>query len=313
MSFNLDKLSYDGKSLSVTVIKDDLTDFAFYVLLAGKKLDTKWYSKDNLSGLDIPLSIGKAYSLILFFRPNSEQTKEEEKIVRKMFFKIDEDNVIYIIPDNLLYETENIKITEYDQDSNITFITFNSAYTNKTSNAFGGDFILSEGWNLISVHKHNRNQYQDLSLKIFEDYVKPKTVGKRTYMYGTSLGGYSGLYFGGIVDATIIAGAPMLPVHPTLNHPHYSDIEYKHIPIKDTKKTSKPVFILHDPLQESDSRFIKKHVLPAYPLACFIPVKGGTHLVMKTLISKGLLKDTIRDLVDHNSFDAINRIVIAMD
>ena len=115
------------------------------------------------------------------------------------------------------------------------------------------------------------------------------------------------------MDATIIAGAPMLPVHPTLNHPHYSDIEYKHIPIKDTKKTSKPVFVLHDPLQESDSRFIKRHVLPAYPSACFIPVKGGTHLVMKTLISKGLLKDTIRDLVDHNSFDAINRIVIAMD
>ncbi|HCT72449.1 MULTISPECIES: hypothetical protein [Psychrobacter] len=312
MFFNLDKLSYDGENLNVTVCKDDLTDFAFYVLLAGKKLDTKWYSKDDLSSLKIPLLIGKIYSLIIFFRPKSELTIEEEKIVKKIFFKIGYNNERYIISENILYESENIRITEYDQGSDKTFITFNSAYTDKTSDAFGGDFILSEGWNLISVHKHNRNQYQDLSLKIFEDYVKPKTVGKHTYMYGTSLGGYSGLYFGGVVDATIIAGAPMLPVHPTMNHPHYSDIEYKHIPIKDTKKTSKPVFVLHDPLQESDSGFIKKHVLPAYPLAYFIPVKGGTHLVMKTLISKGLLKDTIRDLVNHNSFNAINRITIAM-
>lgn len=312
MSFNLDQLSYDGKSLNITVFKDNLTDFAFYVLFAGKKLDTKWYSKEGFSSLEILLSTRKVYSLILFFRPHAEQTKEEEKVVRKLYFKIDNNNVAHVISDSLLYETENIKIMEYDQGSDITFITFNSAYTDKTSNAFGGDFILSEGWNLISVHKHNRNQYQDLSLKIFEEYVKPKIVGKITYMYGTSLGGYSSLYFGGIIDATIIAGAPMLPVHPMTNHPHYRDIEYKHIPIKETKKTSKPVFILYDPLQESDNNFIRKHVLPAYPLAHFIPVKGGTHLVMNVLVSKGLLKETVRDLVHHNSFSAINRITVAM-
>lgn len=313
MTFNLDKLTYDGKHLNVTVFKDELSDFAFYVLLSGKKIDTKWYSKSSRSGLDISLSPGKVYSLMVFFRPKSEKTTEEEKIVQKIFFKVDDSHKVKIISGDILYESDNIRITEFDQSSDITFVTFNSAYTDKTSNAFGGDFILSQGWNLISVHKHNRNQYQDLTLETFEEYVKPKTVDKHTYIYGTSLGGYSSLYFGGVIDATIIAGAPMLPVHPTINHPHYSDIEYKHIPIKDTKKTSKPVFILHDPLQVSDTNFIKKHVLPAYPTAYFIPVKGGTHLVMKTLIQKRLLKGTILDLINHNSFDAINRITLAMD
>ena len=313
MIFNLDELSYDGKSLNVTVYKDSLTDFAFYVLLAGKKLDTKWYSLDTISSLDVSLLVGKTYSLILFFRPNAEKTIEEEKVVKKFFFTINNSNNVEIISNNILLESENFKITEYDQGSDTTFITFNSAHTDKTSNPFGGNFILSEGWNLISVHKDNRNQYQDLSLDTFESIVKPKIIGKRTYMYGTSLGGYASIYFGGVIDATIVAGAPMLSLISKKNHPRYSDVEYKHIPIKDTKKTSKPVFIIYDPSVEGDIHFIKANILTAYPLACFLPVMGGTHLVIKTLIEKGLLKDTIRNLVNHNSFDAINRIMIAME
>ena len=105
----------------------------------------------------------------------------------------------------------------------------------------------------------------------------------------------------------------MLSLISKRNHPRYRDIQYKHIPIKDTKKTSEPVFIIYDPLVGGDINFIKKNVLPAYPLAHFIPVKKGTHLVMKTLIEKKILKDIIRDLVRHNSFDAINRIAIAME
>ncbi|WP_045453034.1 hypothetical protein [Psychrobacter sp. JCM 18903] len=163
MSFSLDKISYDGVSLTVTVFQEELTDFAFYVLLAGKKLDTKWYSLDTTSSLDISLLVGKTYSLILFFRPNAEKTIEEEKVVKKFFFKVNEDHSTKVFSNNILFESENFKITEYDQGSDITFVTFNSAHTDKTSSPFGGDFILSEGWNLISVQKDNRNQYQDLT------------------------------------------------------------------------------------------------------------------------------------------------------
>ena len=42
------------------------------------------------------------------------------------------------------------------------------------------DFILSEGWNLIIIHKHNRNQY--LSLELFESYVKPLIADKKVYV-----------------------------------------------------------------------------------------------------------------------------------
>ncbi|MBF4490026.1 hypothetical protein IOD06_09005 [Psychrobacter sp. N25K4-3-2] len=313
MCFNLDSLSYDGKELSVSVFKNDSTDFAFYVLLAGKKIDAKWYSGDPVSKLEIYLLPKKIYSLRLFFRPSSEETKEEEKIVKRIFFKVDEFNVTSVIPEINIFESENIKITNYSQGSNITFVTFNSAHTDKTSAPFGGDFILSEGWNLISIHKHNRNQYQDLSLELFESYVKPLITDKKVYVYGTSLGGYSSLYFGGVINATIIAGSPMLPVHPMINHSHYKDIIYKHIPIKETIKTSKPVFVIYDPLENGDVNFIKKYVASAYPTAYFLPVKGGTHLVMETLIKKRLLKDVIRDLVNHDSFSAINRITVAID
>lgn len=309
MHLSIDKLSYDGKSLNVKVFKNKLIDFAFYVLLSGKKLDTKWYSKDNLSSLDVFLSSGKVYSLILFFRPNAEKTKEEEKIVKKLFFKIDPNNNLSIINEELLYESEDFKITEYNQDSDTTFVTFNSAYTDRSSDPFGGQFVLSQGWNLISVRKHNRNPYQSLSLKVFEDIVKPRVARKRTFTYGTSLGGYSSIYFGGVIDATIIAGAPKLSLI-TSSNIRYKNIDYKHIPIKDTIKSVNPVYVLYDPLVNGDVDFINKHILPAYPLANFLPVKQGTHLVMKNLLERGLLKDIIRDLVNHNSFSAINRIAI---
>ena len=312
MSFNLDQLSYDGKSLNVTVFKDNLADFAFYILLASKKIDMKWYSRECFSSLDVVLSKNKVYSLILFFRPNSEKTKEEEKVVKKVFFKIKDNGCLVVINEELLYEADNFKISEYNQDSDTTFITFNSAYTDKSSDPFAGSFVLSEGWNLISVRKHNKNPYQDLSLQTFEDIVKPRISQKRVFTYGTSLGGYSSIYFGGVINATIIASAPRLSLI-TSSNIRYKNIDYKHVPIKNTIKTVNPVYIIYDPLVNWDVEFIKKHILSAYPSAKFLPVKRGTHLVVETLISKGLLKEVIRDLVDCNNFNAINRITIAMD
>ena len=312
MIFNLDELSYDGKSLNVTVYKDSLTDFAFYVLLGNKRLDSKWYSFDNTSTLEIHLTVGNIYSLILFFRPKAESTKEEEKAVKKLFFRIDDDGNSNIINEELIYEANNFKISEYNQHSDTTFITFNSAHTDKSSDPFGGAFVLSQGWNLISVRKHNRNPYQDLSLQVFEDIVRPRVAQKRVFTYGTSLGGYSSIYFGGIIDATIIAGAPKLSLI-TSSNIRYKNVDYKHIPIKDTVKSVNPVYIIYDPLVSWDVEFIKKHILPGYPLANFLPVKGGTHLVIETLLERSLLKETIRDLVNNNSFDAINRIGIAME
>lgn len=108
---------------------------------------------------------------------------------------------------------------------------------------------------------------------MFESVVKPKIIGKRTYIYGTSLGGYSSIYYGGIIDATIIAGAPMLSLISKRNHPRYRDIQYKHIPIKDTKKTSEPVFIIYDPLVGGDINFIKKKCFACLSFSSFYTSK----------------------------------------
>ena len=312
MPYNISGLSYDGKRLSVAVFKGIETDFAFYVLLGSKRLDTKWYLFDSISTLEIHLTAGNIYSLILFFRPKSEKTKEEEKVVKKLFFRIDDDGNTNIINEELIYEANNFKISEYNQHSAITFITFNSAHTDKSSDPFGGAFVLSQGWNLISVRKHNKNPYQDLSLQAFEEIIMPRVAQKSVFTYGTSLGGYSSIYFGGVINATIIAGAPKLSLI-TSSNIRYKDVDYNHLPIKDTIKSVNPVYIIYDPLVSGDVTFIKKHILPAYPLANFLPVKGGTHLVVKYLLEKGLLKDTIKDLVNHDVFSAINRIAASND
>ncbi|KRG35761.1 hypothetical protein [Psychrobacter sp. P11G3] len=308
MNCDINSIFYNGKSLSVEVYKNSEVDFAFYVLMGDKKLDSKWYSFNDISILNIPLEPKITYSLILFFRPRSEKTKEDEKIVRKFFFKIDTNGNSSIINEEVLHETEFFKISEYNQDSDTTFITFNSAHTDKSSDPFGGGFILSQGWNLISVRKHNRNPYQELSLQNFKDIVGPKVSQKKVFTYGTSLGGYSSIYYGGVVNATIIAGAPKLSLI-TNSNIRYRHIEYKHISIKDTIKSINPVYIIYDPLVSGDVNFIKKHILSGYPQAKFLPVKGGTHLVIKKLLEKGIIKDTIIDLVNNNIFEATNRII----
>lgn len=311
MLYDISSLSYNGKNLFVTVSKSNETDFAYYVFLGGKKIDHKWYSFDDTSTLEIDLTLESVYSLMLFFRPKSNKTHEEEKIVKKFFFRIESNGNSSIINEEVIYEADNFKISEYNQNSDTTFITFNSAHTDKSSDPFGGGFVLSQGWNLISVRKHNKNPYQDLSLQAFEGIVKARVSQKRVFAYGTSLGGYSSIYFGGIINATIIAGAPKLSLI-TSSNIRYKNVDYKHIPIKDTVKSVNPLYIIYDPLVSWDVEFIKKHILPGYPLAIFLPVKGGTHLVIEKLLEKDLLKDTIRDLVNNNSFEAINRIAITM-
>ncbi|WP_038345892.1 alpha/beta hydrolase [Acinetobacter sp. A47] len=309
MSFDFEKVTYTDSNFTVYVKKNLGSDFAFYILRGNKRLAAKSYTKNTSSSIDVVLDRNKVYCLKLFNRPECENTTlEKDKITLKRFFYLDKYGRIFVIKEELLYEDGKIKITEYDQDSNITFVTFNSSQTNKTTSPFGAEFLLSNGWNLIALHKHDKNQYQDLNIELFERIVKPRTKDKKTYIYGTSLGGYCACYFGGVIDATIIAGAPKLLVHPSIRHPDYKEIEYKHVPIDKVPKTTKPVFIIFDPLDNGDVRFIKDIILKAYPLPYLVPVKHGTHLVIKTLITHNLLKDTIMDLVEHNYLDVIKRI-----
>ncbi|MCH7315728.1 hypothetical protein [Acinetobacter sp. ANC 3882] len=310
MSFEFEKVTFTEPKFTVHVKKNFGSDFAFYILSGNKRIAAKSYIKKTYSELEVKLEKNKVYCLKLFNRPECENTVlESDKLIIKRFFYLDKYGRVFVVNEEVLYEEERLKITEFNQESNITFVTFNSAQTDKTTSPFGAEFILSNGWNLIALHKHDKNQYQDLSLELFEKVIKDKTIGKKVFVYGTSLGGYCACYFGGILDATIIAGAPMLPVHPIMSHPDYQDVEYKHVPISNVPKTSKPVFIIYDPLESGDIRFMKETILTAYPLPYFIPVKGGSHLVMQTLLINGLLKATVLDLMNYNYIDVINRIM----
>lgn len=312
MCLTLNSITYEEGFLTVDILKDYKSDFAFYVFKGTSKVGIKLYCHHNVSKLKIDLIENKVYCLKIFLRPLGVETvKEEDKVTKKIFFCIKNNSEIHVFNDEVLFESENIKITEYNQNSEITFVTFNSAFTDKTSNPFGIDFVLSKGWNLISLHKHNQNKYQDLSLDIFSKVVKPRVESKDVYVYGTSLGGYCAFYFGGVINATIIAGSPMLSVHPLVNREEYKHIKYKHNDILENPKTTKPTYILYDPLESGDVRFIRNVILPSYPNAHFIPVKGGTHLTIKTLQKRGILKDIIQDLVDGDCFSAINRVQLS--
>ena len=210
----------------------------------------------------------------------------------------------------ILSETENYKISLYNQDSDIVFITFGLLHSNLTNKPFGLDFCLKQGWNVITVQQSEYDQYQNLSLEQFHDAVFPFIQNKKVFVYGCSLGGYCSIYYGGIINATIISASPRNSMHRIINHPRFKDKPYLHKEIIETPKTSNNVYIIYDPNIRIDFRFINELILPHYPQLKILPIINGTHLILETLLKLGLLKETITSIVEDDFFTVFQKVQI---
>lgn len=235
--------------------------------------------------------------------------KEEDVVINNTSFFYIKNKNIKLVEKLLLFESENILIEGYFQDSTTLFCTFNGAKSTKKSKPFGTDFIIQNGWDCISVYQDNDTQYQFLSDKLLYQVISPYLQDKDIYTYGASLGGYCAIYYAGILNANAIAGSPKNSAHPSICIDRFKNLKFLHHDIQDGEKSSKNIFILYDPTIRSDANFIQEQILSLYPDAKLLPLPKAGHMIFRRVLKLRRLKELILSIVNNDYFFEYNNIM----
>lgn len=169
-------------------------------------------------------------------------------------------------------------------------ITFAGMPHSLDDKGFGTDYCLAHGWDNIYVSQLRGTQFQGLSLESFLEAVEPELEGKEVICYGSSLGGYAAFFYGGALDARIIAAAPVFPAWLDRHAGRRINLTIKHPELVDMPRSSKPPFVIYDPLRNLDKTFVDDAIQPAYPDTLRkeeYPLGG--HTVLETLKRTGQL------------------------
>lgn len=188
-------------------------------------------------------------------------------------------------------------------------ITFAGMPHSLEDKGFGTDYSLAQGWDNIYVSQLRGTQFQGLSLESFLEAVKPEIEGKEVICYGSSLGGYAAFYYGGALDARIIAAAPVFPVWLDRFNGKQINLEIKRHELADVPRSSKAPFVLYDPLRNLDKIFVDHAICPAYPhtlRAEKYPLGG--HTVLETLKRTGQFS-LITKLIETDEIEALQPLV----
>ncbi len=211
----------------------------------------------------------------------------------------------------LLGDKPGYRLEYYQQQqaSDYLFVCFNGVMGHKKHRTFGLDFMLKQGFDVITVNSAMQGNYQLLSVQDFAALVKPLSQHKRhVYTYGHSLGAYMALYYAGAIEAQVIASAPRHPGHPRFYNTFDPTLQqavtvpYQHSELVDVAKTSQPVFIFYDPFEKKDQFMLDELVLPVYPHAQVCQLPRATHSTVMVLKELGLLKDFILSMVYQQRF-----------
>lgn len=244
-----------GISASCTPIESG--QYAFYLTHNGVT-EKKFYSETNEYFFEKKIENG-SYLVSFFIRDKNGNTRVEKELL-----------LIWngeVVQSELIAEAENYKIQFYNLESEVTFVVFNGAGSIKESKGFGLHYLLSKGFNVITCAQNN-DQYQGLSFNDFKQFIEPFVVGKKVFLYGSSLGGYCALYYSGAVNGTVIAAAPKNSAHPEMiknKMSIFKEFDFNHSDIVENLLTDMPVYIFIDPYVKSDVFFLNKFIKPAYP------------------------------------------------
>lgn len=201
----------------------------------------------------------------------------------------------------VLADQENYQITFHASLNGATrplVISFGSQPNGKSSSGFGTSFLLNSGYDTIYVSQKLGTQYQGLSLEQFYSAVKNKVDGRDVVTYGASLGGYAALYYGGCINARIIAAAPRQSSWPPLEHPKWSKIDFVHEELWQATTSKNSTTVFYDTKLAKDSKMVDEMVLRAYPEARLVKSEYTGHVVLKPFQNAGILKNLIRSLID---------------
>jgi len=186
------------------------------------------------------------------------------------------------------------------QQTDNVVISFGGLPSKKTSRGFGSVFLLKQGYDHIFVAQEEGSQYQELPLEDFVKAVGPYLEDKRVFTYGSSLGAYAALYYGGAINAKVIASAPKNSAHRFMRKKKYAHIQFKHKDLENVPRSETPPLILFDPFREEETDFIEKWVTPAYPDAYLMRFPYAGHTVLNTMQQSGKLKQFIKEYIEEN-------------
>lgn len=179
-------------------------------------------------------------------------------------------------------------------------VTFGGQPSGISDKGFGTDFALAGGWDTVFVAQRYGTQYQGLPVEAFRDALSGAILGRDVIAYGSSLGAYAACYYGGSIDARIVAAAPMLPAWPPLRNHAYAGLRLQHRDMREGPLSRRDPVVLYDPMVLPDRRMIEEMIRPAYPGLREFRVPFGGHTVLVTLSRAGLLKPVIRALFDRD-------------
>ncbi|MFD1912407.1 hypothetical protein [Halodurantibacterium flavum] len=177
-------------------------------------------------------------------------------------------------------------------------ITFSAINVGKSQLGFGTEFALKSGHDTVFVAQSRKSQYQGLSLEQFAEAVSPVLGNREIFTYGSSLGGYCAVYYGGIINARIIASAPLNSAHPSIKARNFRGFKFNHIDIIDAPKSSYSPIILFDPHRQVDKMFIDRCIRPAYPDGQYCEFPFAGHTVLETMRNCGVLKEFISSILE---------------
>lgn len=193
-----------------------------------------------------------------------------------------------------------------DRPSDRVVISFGGQPSGLSDTGFGSRFALENGWDNIFVAQRHGTQYQGLSLAAFRDAVRPVIRGRDAVTYGASLGGYCALYYGGAIDARILAAAPMLPAWKPLKIRRYAQLAITHHELSDGQRATRSPVVLFDPERGPDHFLVEHMVRPAYPDARLVRIPFAGHTVLLTLAEMRCLKPLIRGIIERDEIVAFD-------
>lgn len=193
-----------------------------------------------------------------------------------------------------------VRISGYRQraPTRQTVVTFATLYTDIDTPAFSFPFLLAQGWDHIHVAQAKGTQYQNLTPQSLLHAVQPWLEGRDIWTYGSSLGGYAAIYYAAALGARAIASSPSLPAHPKSVRFPRDKVPIQHTPL-DLFQTRQRCYIFFDPEDAPDSLFVRSVLLPGCKNAVVTELPFAGHQALRQLASAGLLKSTIRHIIQH--------------
>jgi hypothetical protein len=208
---------------------------------------------------------------------------------------------------NILYETPSIRVEYFHQEENkkIVFIFSNSAIYSLAGNSTGGDFLFSNGFNVLNFKNISLDWYQNLPDQLFEKIGR--LLSKNNYALrvamGHSMGAYAALCFSSRFNFDVC-----LAYSPQSNIDHNYDFRFSDkaqkidnwcyvISSKTISQTSK-FFLIYDN-KDPDINHIRrlKEVIPAQNITEII-LPYASHEVTGYLHEIGALKDLSLKILD---------------